>query len=411
VFARLECGTSFGRVHLDAILKRLLFLFLVFAVPAFAQRTVVSGTVTDVNALPYSGASLTITLSLPTGAIGAYLGGAQIAGTVGPVKLDNSGSFIVQLPDNTLIQCANTVGQIVACAPQTTWAFAVTLSPGVAPPVGTGAQTCSATLTITGASQSVSGSFSACPALTRSTGGGFGGVNVQSGATYTPVTSDCGKMIVFTGAANVTFTLPNPPLVSTCAFGISDILTGSSIITLARNGLTINGAAQNDVVNPNNTTTVFTDGSNYFTGQGAPTSAANINAGSLQSSSCISMLGSNGDFSLADSCGLRQLGGNPVIVANGLSTGWLMRGIFDYGGGLNSRLRLQDQGTCTMAAGTCTAQALGSTYASAPLCFLTWTGSGTLTGILKCATTTTTVTPSSTVGTDTAVMNWFVFGI
>jgi hypothetical protein len=159
---------------LDAILKRLLVLFLVFAVPAFAQRTVVSGTVTDLNGSPYSQASLTITLSLPTGAIGAYLGGAQIAGTVGPVKLDNTGSFLVQLADNTLIQCANAAGQLVACVPQSTWNFSITLSPGVPPPLGTGPQTCSATLTISGASQSVSSNFNSCPALSTVSGGGGG---------------------------------------------------------------------------------------------------------------------------------------------------------------------------------------------------------------------------------------------
>jgi len=127
---------------------------LLAAVPAFAQRTVVTGTVTDTAGLPYSQASLTVTLSLPTGAVGAYLGGAQIAGTAGPFKLDNNGSFLVQLPDNTLIQCANAAGQLVACAPQTTWLFTFT-TPGIAPPVGTGPQTFSSTQTISGASQTL----------------------------------------------------------------------------------------------------------------------------------------------------------------------------------------------------------------------------------------------------------------
>jgi hypothetical protein len=155
-------------------MRRFLFLFLVFAVPTFAQRTVVLGTVTDSNSLPYSQASLTVTLSLPTGSLGAYLNGAQIAGTVGPVRLDNNGSFLVQLADNTLIQCANAQGQIVACVPQTQWTFAVNISPGIAPPAGTGPQSCSATLTISGASQSVSSSFSACPVLTK---GGLNSTN------------------------------------------------------------------------------------------------------------------------------------------------------------------------------------------------------------------------------------------
>jgi hypothetical protein len=74
-------------------------------------------------------------------------------------------------------------------------------------------------------------------------------------------------------------------------------------------------------------------------------------------------------------------------------------------------LNILDSGTCTMSGGTCGTQTLTShTYATAPKCFLTWTGAGTFTGIAKCSSTTTTVTPGSSVGTDSAVVNWFVLG-
>lgn len=147
-------------------MKKIAFLFFFFASSAFAQKTVVSGTVTDTSGLPYSGASLTATLSTPAGTLGAYLGGAQIAGTVGPVSLDSTGSFLLNLADNTQIRCANAQGQLVTCVPQTTWNFAVTLSPGVGPPLGKGPQTCNvAALTISGPSQSVTSSFNACPAI------------------------------------------------------------------------------------------------------------------------------------------------------------------------------------------------------------------------------------------------------
>jgi hypothetical protein len=75
------------------------------------------------------------------------------------------------------------------------------------------------------------------------------------------------------------------------------------------------------------------------------------------------------------------------------------------------RFQIQDMGTCTMAAGTCPAQTLASAYSAGfPKCFLQWTGSGTLTGILKAPTTTSSVTPASTVNTDTAVVNWMCYG-
>jgi hypothetical protein len=74
-------------------------------------------------------------------------------------------------------------------------------------------------------------------------------------------------------------------------------------------------------------------------------------------------------------------------------------------------LKLADQGQCQMVSGACSAQSLSHTYASAPNCVATWTGKGTLTnGGLKIASTTTTVTPSSSTNTDTAVVNWVCFG-
>jgi len=144
---------------------------LVAASSAAGQgRTVVSATIVDPGTLPYAGASLTATLTTPVGTAGAYLNGVQIAGTVGPVQLDGTGSFLLNLADNTLVRCATPAGTIVACVPQTQWAFAVTLSPGVGPPFGFGPQTCSATVTITGAAQNISSSFT-CPALVHTSTG------------------------------------------------------------------------------------------------------------------------------------------------------------------------------------------------------------------------------------------------
>lgn len=80
------------------------------------------------------------------------------------------------------------------------------------------------------------------------------------------------------------------------------------------------------------------------------------------------------------------------------------------GGSFVGHLKIGDQGTCTMSSGTCSAQSLSYTYNAAPNCFATWNGSGTLTGLIKAPSTTTTVTPASSVGTDTAVVNWACYG-
>ena len=66
--------------------------------------------------------------------------------------------------------------------------------------------------------------------------------------------------------------------------------------------------------------------------------------------------------------------------------------------------------TCTMASGACAAVSLSRTYTTPPFCQVSWTGTGTLTGVLKVTSTTTTVTPTSTVGSDTAVINIACFG-
>ena len=70
------------------------------------------------------------------------------------------------------------------------------------------------------------------------------------------------------------------------------------------------------------------------------------------------------------------------------------------------RLVHTDIGTCTMSSGACSTQILSHSWASAPSCIGSWTGTGTLTGLLKFPSTTTTVTPASSVGTDTAQVNW-----
>jgi hypothetical protein len=78
-------------------------------------------------------------------------------------------------------------------------------------------------------------------------------------------------------------------------------------------------------------------------------------------------------------------------------------------GSPSSEIKTIELGSCTLSTGACSAQTLSRTYTTAPTCFTEYV-SGTLTGILSCASTTGTVTPSSTVSTDSAVVNWLVLG-
>jgi hypothetical protein len=120
-----------------------------------------------------------------------------------------------------------------------------------------------------------------------------------------------------------------------------------------------------------------------------------------------------------------------VLIYDGIDHGWTLIGAWDSTGApigaattdtlsnktlsgpivpSSLRLGLSDQGTCTMSSGTCGAINLASAYTNAPVCFISWTGSGTLTGKLEISATTTQVTPASSVSGDSAQVGWACFG-
>jgi hypothetical protein len=163
-------------------------------VTVYAQATTVTGQVKDVNVTPYAGARLIATLAnadgttftAPATVTQASSAICQAAGlgpapckqpfpqNIGPVTLDGGGNIPgggIAVTDVTLISPAGKL-----------WLITVN-TPGTPPPLGTGPQTCTATIAISGGSQSVSSNFSGCPALSS---GGSG----SSEATLTyPLTS------------------------------------------------------------------------------------------------------------------------------------------------------------------------------------------------------------------------------
>jgi hypothetical protein len=189
------------------------FLILAGAVAAVGQTTQVTGTVKDVNAISYSGARMAAQLvfsgtpvSNPTVTISVLAqckanGFASAPCQVpfnpnqGPFFLDTSGNIPgggITLQDNALVTPAGAQ-----------WRFTVNSS-GNPPPIGTGPQTCSAQLTITGASQSISASFASCPALSNLAGGS----KFDTNGTY--VSLNC-------GSASNCFTVSDNTIVDTDA--------------------------------------------------------------------------------------------------------------------------------------------------------------------------------------------------
>jgi hypothetical protein len=141
-------------------------LVLILSTPAAAQNvTTVSGTVKDTNGVPYSNGTVQAQL-LPAGVtptIPPPCNGQNstpcVVSAFSRGSTDSGGNFNMNLASNAVLSPGGTQ-----------WQFAVNTT-GAPLPIGTGPQTCSATLTISGASQSVSASFSACPALSNVTSG------------------------------------------------------------------------------------------------------------------------------------------------------------------------------------------------------------------------------------------------
>lgn len=117
-------------------------------------KTVVSGTIVDPNGVPYAGGSIDATL-VPVGTTPTVAGFGQIDGYVQPVAISKTGAFTLPL------YCNNASGGCSVISPASTqWMFTVR-NPGATPPVGFGGISFTVTLTITGATQSITSQLQA----------------------------------------------------------------------------------------------------------------------------------------------------------------------------------------------------------------------------------------------------------
>jgi hypothetical protein len=171
-------------------IARLLLVVNILTITAAAQFTLVTGTVTDANGVPYALgtiAPLLITSSTPTfTATGQlYFPPSQASG------LDSTGHFLVRIADNSFLSPGGT-----------TWNFTVCSSVGTVPlSFGTGPQCfkLAAPITISGASQDITTQLHAvAPALTLAFGTG-GTVSGSGAAGIVPLwtsTSALGNSLI-----------------------------------------------------------------------------------------------------------------------------------------------------------------------------------------------------------------------
>jgi hypothetical protein len=105
-----------------------------------------------------------------------------------------------------------------------------------------------------------SGQFTGLTCAGGGGGSGLNGTNAQT-ISYTLVAGDNGKLVTENGS-NLTATLPAAPPSSTWTAWIENL--NATSLTVARNGLTINGAAANITLLQFQVAHVWTDGTNYF---------------------------------------------------------------------------------------------------------------------------------------------------
>jgi hypothetical protein len=138
------------------IVRILCFIALlgVLPFPAQAQNiTTVSATIVDPHAVPYSFATISAQL-VPTG-ITPTIGGQAVSAFT-RATADVTGTFTMNLASNAVLSPGGTQ-----------WQFTVNETPGILPPFGTGPQSFQATISISGASQSITSTLNAlAPALT-----------------------------------------------------------------------------------------------------------------------------------------------------------------------------------------------------------------------------------------------------
>lgn len=179
-------------------MRKLLTLALVvagaflFAASASAQNFItITGTVVDPNGIPYGAGTMSAVLT--PGAPGGWtLGGQPYSGRVGPITLNSSGSFTATFGSNAAIKPAGTQ-----------WHITVNSNPGgIPPPLGTGAQTFSITITLN-SSQNISTQLdAAAPKLTNFAGGmGTVSCSIAGGIAFETATDTLGCVANFLWAS------------------------------------------------------------------------------------------------------------------------------------------------------------------------------------------------------------------
>lgn len=290
---------------------------------AAAQFTTVSGTVTDPNGLPYGNGTIQPILVI-SGSPKFTTGGASYSPPISPTGLSLSGSFVLQLADNTQLSPGGS-----------TWSFRVSCGAGCIPTSGgTGPQTFTVTgITISGSSQSITAQLNAAaPALSLIVAGTGGVTNIATGAGLTggPITNSGTISVATAGITNAMLANPSMTVNSqACALGASCTIpfqtngvanasqAGHNVVTSTANavGLTIT-----PVNTGTNVDTFEISGANYTGNAATATLAATATTAVALASTptnCGPGVSATGVASSGNAVGCFTPGAAPTAIAAG----------------------------------------------------------------------------------------------
>jgi hypothetical protein len=185
-------------ISIAAVLSAAFF----FVTPARAQYTTVTATVHDPNGIPYANGLMSAVL-VPASPGRWTLNGPPYLGQIGLTNLDTTGTFSATFGDNNVILPGGSQ-----------WLITIFSNPGGIPlPLGTGQQSFTVTMTITGGSQNISTTLNAAATkLTNFAGNGSGTIGGGIAANQVAVGSGTNAI---TGSNNFTFLSNTLSLINT----------------------------------------------------------------------------------------------------------------------------------------------------------------------------------------------------
>lgn len=233
-----------------------------------------------------------------------------------------------------------------------------------------------------------------------------GGVNAQTGTSYTFQGSDLGKLVTFNNASSIAATLPQATaatFASGTTFTVANL--GAGVLTITPTTSTINGAST-FVVNQNRSLTIFSDGTNYQIDTGSsslqvtPAAIAEGGTGSATAATARTALAVPG-LATANTftAGLQQLGSASGVPVHASTAQTTAPALTSCGTGSPAITGTDTAGIVTLGtSATGCVITFNVAYTGTPYCVVTWIATPLASQSYVTAAATITLTQTSASG-------------